>query len=146
MPGALERFQSATPRVRIELCDLSPREMADLARQGQLDLLIAPADANFSVPGFQWIELRRLTLVLVMPAIHPLAKLTKIAPTRLRDLPLVGLGRENFPGYLARMRAVLKPFGVRPRFVTTVNDGVSAMFAELEANNLAAVLADGLRT
>ncbi|MDB6170635.1 MAG: hypothetical protein JWM88_3499 [Verrucomicrobia bacterium] len=144
MPGALERFQSATPRVRIELCDLSPREMADLARKGRLDLFIAPADPHFIVPGFQWIDLRRSSLVLVMPRIHPLAKLRRIAPMRLRDLPMVGLGRENFPGYVARMRAILKPFGISPRFVTLVNDGVSSMFAELEANNAAAVLADGI--
>jgi hypothetical protein len=54
------------------------------------------------------------------------------------------LGRENFPGYAERMRAVLKPFHVTPRFVKMLNDGVSAMFAELEANNAAAILADGI--
>lgn len=144
MPAALERFQAASPRVRIELCDLSPREMYDLARKGQLDLLVAPGDANFTAPGFKWTELRRQSLVLVMPAIHPLAKLKKIPPTRLRELALIGLGRENFPGYAERMRAVLRPFRVTPRFVKMLNDGVSAMFAELEANNAAAILADGI--
>jgi len=143
MPAALERFQAATPRVRVELCDLSPREMTELARKGQLDLLIAPGNAN-SAPGFRWTELRRLSLVLVMRATHPLAKLKKIPPQRLRELALIGLGRENFPGYAERMRAMLKPFRVTPRFVKMLNDGVSAMFAELEANNAAAILADGI--
>lgn len=144
MSAALERFQAATPRVRIELCDLSPREMSELARKGQLDLLIAPGNASFIAPEFQWTELRRLSLVLVMPATHPLAKLKKIPPQRLRELALIGLSRENFPGYSERMRAVLKPFRVTPRFVKKLNDGVSAMFAELEANNAAAILADGI--
>lgn len=144
MPAALERFQTASPRVRIELCDLSPREMADLAMKGELDLLIAPSDSSYVVPGFQWTDLRRLALVLVMPVTHPLAKLKKIAPQRLRNLPLVGLGRENFPGYAARMRALLKPFGVVPRFVTVVNDGISPMFAAVEAHNAAAILAEGV--
>lgn len=144
MPAALERFQAATPRVRIELCDLSPREMGELAGKEQLDLLIAPLDARYTVPGFQWTDLRRLSLMLVMRAAHPLAKLTKIAPKRLGDLPLVGLGKEHFPGYVAHMKALLKPFGVVPRFVSLVNDGIAPMFAELEAGNAAAILAEGV--
>src|SRR5687767_4907117 len=88
MPGALEKFQTATPRVRIELADLSPREMVALAKEGGLDLLVAPSGIEADLPQFQWSELRRMSLVLVMPAAHPLAKLKKIAPARLRDLPL----------------------------------------------------------
>ncbi len=144
MPAALERFRAANPHVRVELCDVSPREMADLATRGQLDLLIAPGDPKFVVPGFPWTELRRQTYVLVVSAAHPLAKLKKIAPTQLRDVPLVGLGRENFPCYVSGIRALLKPFGVTPRFATLVNDGVSPMFAAVEAHHAAAVLPDGV--
>jgi LysR family transcriptional regulator, benzoate and cis,cis-muconate-responsive activator of ben and cat genes len=144
MPGALEKFQTATPRVRIELADLSPREMVEQAKEGRLDLLIAPGGFESDLPAFQWTELRRMTMVLVMPAMHPLAKLTKITPARLRDLPLVGLGRDNFPEYAPRVRAILKPFGVVPRFVSLVKDGLSALFVALEANNAAALLADGI--
>src|SRR5882757_7516150 len=39
MPRALERFQAAVPRVRLELEDLSPREMKEKALTGQLDLV-----------------------------------------------------------------------------------------------------------
>ena len=144
MAGALEKFQTATPRVRIELADLAPREMVALAKEGGLDLLIAPSGVETGLPEFQWSELRRMSLVLVMPATHPLAKLKKIAPTRLRDLPLIGLGRSNFPEYAPHMRALLKSFGIVPRFNSTVNDGVSALFVALEAANAATLLADGI--
>ena len=144
MPGALEKFQAATPRVRIELMDLAPREMIALAKDGGLDLLIAPAGDEAEVPEFQWSELRRMALVLVMAATHPLAKLKKIAPARLRDLPLIGLGREKFPEYAPRLRALLKPFGVVPRLETTVNDGVSALFVALEAAHAAALFGEGI--
>lgn len=144
MPAALERFQAATPRVRIELCDLSPREMSDLAARHQLDLLIAPGEGKAIAPNFRWSELRRLSHVLVMPSSHRLAELKKIPPRRLSGVPLIGLGRENFPGYAESMRALLKPFGVRPQFAKMLNDGVSAMFAELEASHAAAILADGI--
>jgi len=144
IPGALEKFQAMAPRVRIELSDLSSSEMDKQGREGLLDLLITPDAALFEMPGFQWTELRRVSPVLVMPATHPLAKLKKIAPTRLRDVPLIGLARENYPDYVRMVRAMLKPFGVTPRFIALINDGVSTLFPALEANRAVAVLADGV--
>jgi DNA-binding transcriptional LysR family regulator len=106
--------------------------------------LITPEPSAEAVPGFQWSELRRLTPVLVMPETHPLAKLKKIPPARLRDLALIGLARENYPDYVRYVRALLKPFGIAPRFVALINDGVSTLFPALEANHAAAILADGV--
>ena len=144
LPSVLERFQAAAPRVRIELCDLSPREMSVLAAKRELDVLIAPSEGKTIAPDFIWSEFRRLSLVLILLASHPLAQLRKIPPQRLNGVALIGLGRENFPGYAEYIRALLKPFGVRPQFIKMLNDGVSAMFAELEANQAAAILADGI--
>ena len=36
-----------------------------------------------------------------------------------------------------------KPFGVLPRFVSLVNDGVSTLFMALEAHHAAAILTEG---
>src|SRR5450432_1326353 len=63
MPGALEKFQAATPGVRIELADLSSREMNALANAGQLDLLITPDVSASDLRDFQWTELRRVNAV-----------------------------------------------------------------------------------
>jgi DNA-binding transcriptional LysR family regulator len=144
MPRALERFQNAVPRVRIELEDLAPREIADKVTGGLLDLVIAPATIQSLIRGFQWSEIRRLSLVLVMRREHPLAKLSKVPPKRLKGLPLHGLGRVNFPDYISWMRTVLKPFGVVPDFTVLVNDGVTTLFAGLEAANGATILTDGV--
>jgi DNA-binding transcriptional LysR family regulator len=144
LPRALERFQSEVPRVRIELEDLSPREIGEKVKGGLLDLVIMPESTQALIKGFQWTELRRLALVLVMAPTHPLAKLAKIPPKRLNGLPLHGLGRVNFPDYVPRMRALLKPFGVVLDFATLSNDGVTTLFASLEATNGATILADGV--
>ncbi|MES2694239.1 MAG: LysR family substrate-binding domain-containing protein, partial [Verrucomicrobiota bacterium] len=144
MPQALEKFQAATPRVRIELSDLTPREMIAAVKEGQLDLVITPAGFENVFPGFQWLELRRMAPVLVVPVKHPFAKLKKIAPARVREQPLIALGRENFPDYSSWMRSIFKPFEVVPRFIAQVNDGVMPLFAALEAHNAGAVLADGV--
>lgn len=144
MPRAIEKLQAAAPGVRLELEDLSPAEMAAGASAGQLDLVIVPESAQSLIKGFQWSELRRVSLVLVMAKAHPLAKLAKIPPKRLEALPLHGLGRTNFPDYLPILRGALKPYGITPNVVNLVNDGVSTMFATLEANGGAAVLAEGV--
>lgn len=144
MPKALERFQAAVPRVRIELEDLAPREIAEKVSNGLLDLVIAPASIEPLIKGFQWTELRRMALVLILAKAHPLARLARVPPKRLQGVPLHGLGRANFPDYVPRIRALLKPFGVTPEFTELVNDGVTTMFASLEAANGATILADGV--
>lgn len=144
MPGALAKFHKTTPGVRIDLADLSSREMNDQANTGRLDLLITPDGSPSTVPGFQWTEFRRMLPVLVMPLTHPLARLKRIAPSRLRDLPLVGLARENFPDYLPAVRSILKPHGVVPRFTVLETDGLSTLLAAVEANQAAAIFPEGI--
>jgi LysR family transcriptional regulator, benzoate and cis,cis-muconate-responsive activator of ben and cat genes len=145
MSAVLEQFQSAAPRVRIELTDLSSREINELASEGRLDLVISPGiSITKGISEFQWTELRRLQPILVMPETHPLAKLKRIPPMRLRDLPLIGLGKGNYPEYVPHLRGMLKPFGVLPRFVSLVNDGLSTLFTQLEAHRAAAILTEGI--
>lgn len=144
MSAVLEKFQATTRHVRIELADLSSREINNLASAGRLDLVISPGiSVADSIVGFQWSELRRLQPVLIMPKAHPLAKLKQIPVARLRNSPLVGLAKSNYPEYVQSLRVLLKPFGVSPRFVSLVNDGASTLFAELEARRAAAILTEG---
>jgi DNA-binding transcriptional LysR family regulator len=144
IPRAIAKFQTATPRVRLELSDLAPREMSERASAGSLDLVILPAGLEAATREFSWSVLRRLSTVLVMPRTHPLARLKKIPPARLRGVPLQGLGRVDFPEYAPNVRAFLKPFGVTPNFVSQAADGLSSLFAALEANNGATLLTDGI--
>lgn len=145
MPAALEKFQSATLRARIELADLSSREIHGLANEGRLDVVISiDPSVTTAVPGFQWTELRRLKPVLITPETHPLAKLKRIPLARLRDLPLIGLAKGNYPEYVPLLRGMLKPYGILPRFVSFVNDGISTLFMALEANHAAAILTEGV--
>lgn len=141
----LAEFQAAAPRVRIELADLSSREINEMASEGRLDLVVSPGVVVAKgIPGFQWTELCRLQPVLVLSTRHPLAKLKRIPVARLQDLPLVGLAKDNYPEYVTSARELLKPFGIPPHFVSLVNDGFCTLFVELEAQNAAAILLEGI--
>ncbi len=124
----LARANEAVQRVRGE------------ARNETLRLGYAPS----IIAGIMSAELHRLQPVLVMPVTHPLAKLKRIPPMRLRDLPLIGLAKGNYPEYVPHVRGILKSFGVSPRFVSLVNDGLSTLFTELEAHRAAAILTAGI--
>lgn len=144
LPAAIGRFQVSAPKVKLELSDLTPREMSERAAAGLLDVAIMPAGLEAAAPHYAWTELVHQWPVLIMPPSHPFAKLKRIPPARLKDLPLRGLGRVNFPEYAPRLRAILKPFGVAPRLTDQSADSVATLFAALEANNEAAVLTDGI--
>jgi LysR family hca operon transcriptional activator len=146
MAIALKKFQAARPRVRVELSELVPAELRKAAQEGRVDVAMLPEGHTDLLPGFQWSELRPITLMLVIPTSHPLARLKKIAPTRLRDVPLIGLGKESFPGYTSHLRACLRPFGVIPRFVALIDDGLTSVLTALEASHAAAVLGDAVES
>jgi len=144
LPRALEAFRVKNPQVRVELADVSPPETIRMALEGRLDVVIALEPSVTTTSGFHWTELRRLSHVLVMRKDHPLAKLKRISPERLRDVPLVGFATAHFPDYVPYVRRILKPFGFEPQFVALEKDGVSTLFASLEAYHAAAILADSV--
>jgi len=144
MPRVIERFQSGAPRVRLELFDLAPSEMAQKASGGLLDLVIAAAGIEPITRGFRWVELRRLRPVVVMARGHPLARLKRIPPASLRDVSLFGLDRRRYPEYVPRLRALLEPFGVTPRLGARTADGIAPLFTALEAHGGVSVLTDGI--
>lgn len=138
----LERFQTLKPHVRVELLELMPREIKQAAEAGWLDLAILPGAGSHDIRGLSWSELRQFTVSLVMPVDHPLARLKRISPSRLRDLPLVGLGRDSFPGYASNLRQRLRAFDVNPRFIAMIDGGLAPLFTSIEAHHAAAILGD----
>ena len=145
MSTALARFQGTAPGVRIELADLSSREINELAIAGRLDLVVSPGvSVAKGIPGFQLTELRRLQIVLVVSERHPFAKLKRIPVARMDQLPLVGLAKDNYPEYVSAVRSMFKPFGGSLKFVSLVNDGLCTLFEELEARNAAGVFTEGI--
>jgi DNA-binding transcriptional LysR family regulator len=95
--------------------------------------------AGAALRAAQWTEVARIAPSLIMPANHPLARLKRIRPGQLRDLPMAGLDRATYPEYHRLLRTILKPHGVTPRVVTQA-DGMSSLFSTLAAQMAVAVL------
>jgi LysR family hca operon transcriptional activator len=142
MPRVIERFHVVAPQTRVELADLAPGEMVALARARRIDVLIAPSGIESDLEEFSWVILRKLAPVLVLSPRHPLARLKKIPPSSLRHVRLQGLDRRDYPEYATRMRALFQPFGFMPQFDPDGADGISTLFAKLEAESGAAILSE----
>jgi DNA-binding transcriptional LysR family regulator len=144
MPSALARFKAEVATPSPELLDLTPQEIVFMANDDRLDIAVLPEELEGQVPYFQWATLRQLSAVLVMPKEHPLAKTKKISPTILADYPVHGLDPLTFPEYAPRLRAMLRPFDVKPTFEDQTADGVQPLFHSLEADMGLAVLVEGV--
>ena len=144
LPRAIQRFQAASPRVRLEFSESTSREICKRVRRGGLDVAILAQGLEGGLRQFQWMELQRLSPVLIMPRDHPLAELAAVHPAALREQPLHGMGKVDFPEYAQRLRLILKPFGVKPLLATQSADGGATLFATLEASQGLAVLNDSV--
>ena len=144
LPGAIKRFQAVYPQVRLELFDLTPQTLSEKAANRLLDVAVLPRGLEAVLPEFEWVELRSLTPVLVLPRSHPFARRKKIHPAQLREQPLHGLGRTHFPEYAPRLREILKPFGVKPVSATQGAESIATLFAALEADGGIVVLNEGI--
>jgi len=144
MPRVVERFRSYNEDVFIELSDLTTDAMCEKATAGQIDIAILPKSLEARLKAFQWVELQRLAPVLVVSNRNPLAKVKKVHPGKLRDRMLFSLGADKYPEYVPRLKAILKPFGVKPRLYDQTSEDIAALFIAMEANAGMAVLTEGI--
>jgi LysR family transcriptional regulator, benzoate and cis,cis-muconate-responsive activator of ben and cat genes len=143
MPSALARFNSTATAVAPELFDLTSQEIVTKANAGELDICILPEEFETKVP-FHWATFCQLSPVLVMPKRHPLAKMKSISPKALADNPVHGFSPSTFPEYGPRLKATLRPFGIKPVIEDQTADGAQALFHALEAHMGLAVLVEGV--
>lgn len=144
LPKAIANFKVLQPNVRVDLVDMTPKEICEHAAKGLIDLAIIPRGVEARLRGVELIEITRLDPVLVVPKSHRLAGFSKISPRILQNVPLYGLGRRDFPEYAPRLRAILKPCGVVPLLVSQTSDGTASLFAKMIADNGAAVLTEAV--
>lgn len=144
MPRVMRRFQSHNKNVLVELSDLTTHAMCQKAAAGQIDMAILPKSLESHFEGFQWVELGRLSPVLVVSKKNPLAKMGKIHPEMLREELLIGLGADKYPEYVPRLKSILKPFGVKPKLCNHTSEDVAALFIAIEVKAGMAVLTEGV--
>jgi DNA-binding transcriptional LysR family regulator len=113
VPGIVQRFRAARPRVGIELRERSTAEQLEAVATGAVDVgLLRPPVAPDADLVTRTV-LRERT-VAALPAGHPLAALRRVPLRRLAAEPLVLFPREQAPGYHDLLTGRLAATGTVP--------------------------------
>jgi len=109
VPGAVRRFREIRPRVGLTLRELPVREQTDGLITGALDLGFVRTE-----PGHGDLVVERVleeSFVVALPAGHPLAGHSRLAPPQVVDEPLIVVEREEIPGLYDETMTLIREYG-----------------------------------
>src|SRR5256885_12319644 len=114
LPRALRFFQEANPGVRVQLHDLSTREMLQGLRDGQLNLALLIQLSAKVLGGLVFEELQRYAVAVALHPAHPLARARKVGLEQIADERLIAYTLADYPEYHAWLSDFFAPLNRPP--------------------------------
>lgn len=143
LPPALRAFQSAMPKVRVKLHDLSTEEMLAGLHEGRLQLAFLARPRSAALRGLRFEELIRDPLRLAVAPNHPFARRGVVALADAAREPFIAYSRKDYPDYHELLARVFSATKGRLR-IAEEPDGVSSLISAIEAGNGVALMPDSL--
>jgi DNA-binding transcriptional LysR family regulator len=142
LPKALRAFQRAMPHIHIRLRDWSYEAILAGLRDGrlQLGLMVRPPKAS-SLGDLRYEELFRERACVAVAPQHPFARRRTIPLTEVAAEPLIGLTREDYPGYYDILSILFSKVNRKPRIVEE-HDSMSGVISAVEAGAGVAMVVD----
>lgn len=119
LPPVLGEFHRRYPRVRLNLLQGTPQQLADMAGQDDVDLLIT-TDAASLYPHLVLLPVSTWQYAVLCPAGHPLAQVSPLALADIAQHPLVTYSFA-FNGHSA-LEECFKTAGLAPQLALTAVD------------------------
>ena len=132
MPPALAAFQTAVPRVKLLLHDLSNAHLIAGLQDATLELAVMVQPTGEHAAGIEFELLRTYPWCLALTAAHPFARLKSIALEKVAAEPLVGLHRKDYSQYYRNLDRIFAPISAKPNIAVEC-DNASSMAIEVEA-------------
>ncbi len=144
LPKTLRAFQQAMPNVHVRLHDWNNKDMVDGIRDGrlQLGLIVPPAKAS-ALHDLRYEELFHVRVCVVVAPQHPFARRRAIPIAEVAAEPLIGLTREDYPGYYDYVSMIFSKVKQKPRVVEEY-DSYYGIISAVEAGTGVALGADVL--
>jgi len=121
MAKLLGDFQQANPAIEINMHKLVPKAQITSIIRKDLDVGFTRCPDKYP-PGLEGFEIYRQSLMLALPAKHPLARQKKINPADLKDELFVNTGPELDVGFWGHTEAVAGVGKFTPRVVKRDDD------------------------
>ncbi|MCS7048613.1 MAG: LysR family transcriptional regulator [Verrucomicrobiae bacterium] len=128
---ALSAFTQKHPAARVELFDLSTKEMLGGLADETLDVAVTVGEEQ-KQRGLEWTRLVRAPWRLAVGGRHPLAKRKQVPPAEAAQAGLLMFCRRNYPEYWDIVTEWLRRHKLRPRFAGEY-DGVNSLLAAVDA-------------
>src|SRR5467141_4534608 len=142
LPKTLRGFQRAMPKVHVRLHDWSNKTILDGVRDGRLQLgLITRSPKASALHDVRYEELFRERVCVAVAPQHPFARRRTIPLAEVASEPLIGLTREDYPGYYDILSIVFSKANRKPRVVEE-HDSMSGVISSVEAGTGVAMVVD----
>ncbi|MCF4984190.1 LysR family transcriptional regulator [Pseudomonas syringae] len=124
LPGIIERFKLEYPHITVSVREIDSVEAVPALESGDIDLAFARLDGDLG-KSIQWLPLTEESLMVALPAEHPLARQGRVALASLASEPLVMFARKVSPLYFDNLIATCRAYGFSPRVLHEVRSVAS---------------------
>jgi DNA-binding transcriptional LysR family regulator len=139
LPPAMIAFKKQSPRVDVQLHDLSGDEMLDGLRAGSLELCVMSAPMEETTVGIEFHCLRTYPMCVAMSPHHPLTKKKALTLEQVMEEGLVAFRKKDYTNYHYLLGRVFGGVRKVPRIAVEC-DGASSLVTEIEAGRGVAIL------
>jgi DNA-binding transcriptional LysR family regulator len=131
LSGAVATFTQKHPQARVELFDLSTKEMLAGLENDSLDVALT-VGIDGEDHGFEWTPLLRAEWQLAVPQQHALARRRSITPEEVVREPLLSFCQRDYPEYWNIVMEWLRQHRLRPT-ISGEYDGVNSLLSAVES-------------
>jgi DNA-binding transcriptional LysR family regulator len=131
LSGAVETFAQKHPNARVELLDLSTKEMLAGLENDTLDVALT-VGLDRDGRGLKWTPLIRASWQLAVNRNHPLARRSRVTPAEVALGPLLVFCQRDYPEYWDSITGWLREHQQRPA-IAGEYDGVNSLLAAVES-------------
>jgi DNA-binding transcriptional LysR family regulator len=131
LPTAVEAFTQKHPAVRVEMSDLSTKEMRAGLESGDLDLAITVGDER-DKRGLRWTKLLQAPWQLAVYEHHALWRQPSVSASEVGRLALLVFCQRDYPEYWDMINGWLRQHGEHLN-VAGEYDGIHSLLAAVES-------------
>lgn len=138
LSSAVANFTQTHPQARVEMFDLSTKEMLAGLEGDKLDVILTVKPER-ELRGFAWTPLIQANWQLAVHHSHPLAGKKSVTPAEIAAEPLLAFCQRDYPEYWEFITNLMKGANLRPKVVGEY-DGVDSLMAAVDSGQGAALV------
>ena len=143
LPRALRYFRESNPGVRVQLHDLSTREMLQALREGKLQVALLVQVSSKALVGLVFEELQCQPVCVAVHPAHPLARARRVGLEQVTKEQLITFTLADYPEHQAWIADLFAPLNRSPQIVEE-HDSITSLIAAVESGKGVALIAQPL--